>query len=50
MKHKLYKLAVPRAMKGHVFVDDVAVCYALTKVSAVRKFGNINFNVFDIQL
>jgi hypothetical protein len=41
MKHKLYKLTVPKAMEGHVFVDDVAVCYALSKVSAVRKFKRL---------
>ena len=34
-----YYFSRPNQMVGHRFTDDVAVCFALTKKKAIKKFG-----------
>ena len=38
---RLYKLCVPDAMQGHRFTDDVAICWAISKKRAIRKFKRL---------
>ena len=38
---KLWVYHLPNAMKGHKYTDDVAVCYALTKEDAIKKFSRL---------
>lgn len=35
----IYCFARPNQMIGHRFTDDVAICFALTKKKAIKKFG-----------
>ena len=35
----LYYFSRPNQMIGHCFTDDVAVCFALSKKKAIKKFG-----------
>lgn len=41
----LYYFSRPNQMAGHRFTDDVAVCFALTKKKAIKKFGLYYANV-----
>ena len=41
----LYYFSRPNQMVGHHFTDDVAVCFALTKKKAIKKFGLYYANV-----
>ena len=38
---RLYKLCVPDAMQEHGFTDDVAICWAISKKRAIRKFKRL---------
>lgn len=38
---RLYKLCVPDAMQEHRFTDDVAICWAISKKRAIRKFKRL---------
>ena len=37
----IYCLARPDQMKGHIFEDDVAICRAISKKQAVKKFSRL---------
>lgn len=38
---RLYKLCVPDAMQEHRFTDDVAICWAISKKRAIKKFKRL---------
>ena len=44
-KDKLWCYAFPNAMVNHKFTDDVAICYADNKDSAIKKFGSLYLNI-----
>ena len=37
----IYCFARPDQMKGHKFTDDVAICRAISKKQAVKKFNKL---------
>ena len=41
----IYYFARPNQMIGHKFTDDVAVAYAMSKGSAIKKFSVLYKNV-----
>lgn len=41
----IYCFTRPNQMVGHKFTDDVAVVYAMTKKSAIKKFSVLYKNV-----
>ena len=41
MNTKIYYYAKPKAMEGHRFSDDVAICLASSISEAIRKFQNL---------
>ena len=43
----VYCLARPDQMKGHKFTDDVAICRAISKKQAVKKFSILYNNVTE---
>ena len=43
-----YVFARPNAMSGHKFTDDVAICKAISKLQAIKKFNKYYADVkFD---
>lgn len=41
MINMIYCFARPNQMKGHRFTDDVAICRALSKKQAIKKFNRL---------
>ena len=41
----LYYFAIADQMEGHKFTDDVAIVWAMSKKSAIRKFSVLYANV-----
>lgn len=46
----LYSFARPDRMIGHQFKDDVAVCRAISKKSAIKKFSKLYINVLETEV
>ena len=43
----IYCFARPNQMVDHKFTDDVAICIAISKKQAIKKFNKLYNNVLD---
>lgn len=46
----LYSFARADAMKDHLFTDDVAICFALNKKRAIKKFLKLYADIEEYEV